>query len=932
MVGVQRLAVPHIKRERTALVRICPAVSREAVITSQDDSRLFGPSCFQAWSPDPQLNDLCAVGLNTGRTILLRIHETPVYTSNPTPSILHLNVRHPRACNVVAFASSEPNLLVTGYDKVRDNSLLVWDIRSSFTSTSLPAASPVSRRPSLQNEKENVVSPTSQAPSRHRPPNTPTVDSKPIAQFGLSEQVSASTFMHNSKILVAAMAVKWLRAYDLRVPASASNNPTVVMSARGIISLVPDPFDNHRFASVGDDGMVRIWDLRQASEPFLTFSSEDGIAKHSKDRAGLGRTTSKISLATTGAGSAVTGDVTTVLYSTTRRGHIATLDRDSNYLSAWNIFEVGGKPERELFTPTTPHDGTGDEDSDNDSNAPVPTLYYERRTGHSPRPLSSFAFVPGSGGPQRFVTVNKDGMVEFCETKESPQLAFSTSGNFAVSWDNQLNVEGGPHEIREHTHVRSHNHRDRGHRSVHGLGSLGHLRIENLGSRQTSPERNRRSQDRRHRSTRKPSVDHSDDSHHGTSDDDGEELIPTLRRDISMVMRQRSIKGYGLDPLRNMRLVKDGLTELWEWIRHAAALSADGRAYVNTYDFGFKGVLPILRGFPAYSIPSPTTGTRTPHNNRRSRNNKPEGGNTGPATFADDDRSAVKRGDVSRAQDQAFSAAAAALNKMNNSKPFTTSSKPAQRQLALTSIGPDFASADIAAVIKRYEDSGQPSKAAAWALFSGNIELAVQSLKNNKDEKLKLLAPILASYLAQRDQQGNTHFRELCSALSTDLEDAFMRAMFAYIATGDWSEVLEEDALPLKDRVGIALRFLHGEELDRKLDQMAKKATREGDLQGILLTGLDQAGLSILQSYIDRTGDVQTAALAAAFVHPGQYSEPRAERWIEAYRKLLDHWELYTIRARFDIARGSKMRSSLLVKGIEETSVAIGSLLAPPHM
>lgn len=113
---------------------------------------------------------------------------------------------------------------------------------------------------------------------------------------------------------------------------------------------------------------------------------------------------------------------------------------------------------------------------------------------------------------------------------------------------------------------------------------------------------------------------------------------------------------------------------------------------------------------------------------------------------------------------------------------------------------------------------------------------------------------------------------------------------------------------------------------------MAKKATREGDLQGILLTGLDQAGLSILQSYIDRTGDVQTAALAAAFVHPGQYSEPRAERWIEAYRKLLDHWELYTIRARFDIARGSKMRSSLLVKGIEETSVAIGSLLAPPHM
>lgn len=113
---------------------------------------------------------------------------------------------------------------------------------------------------------------------------------------------------------------------------------------------------------------------------------------------------------------------------------------------------------------------------------------------------------------------------------------------------------------------------------------------------------------------------------------------------------------------------------------------------------------------------------------------------------------------------------------------------------------------------------------------------------------------------------------------------------------------------------------------------MAKKATAVGDLEGILLTGLDAAGLTLLQSYVDRTGDVQTAALAAAFVHPGQLNDPRAERWIESYRKLLDHWKLYSIRARFDIARGSKMRSSLLVKGIDETSAAIGAMIAPPQM
>lgn len=114
---------------------------------------------------------------------------------------------------------------------------------------------------------------------------------------------------------------------------------------------------------------------------------------------------------------------------------------------------------------------------------------------------------------------------------------------------------------------------------------------------------------------------------------------------------------------------------------------------------------------------------------------------------------------------------------------------------------------------------------------------------------------------------------------------------------------------------------------------MAQKATAAGELEGLLLTGLlDNSGFSLLQSYVDRTGDVQTAALAGSFVHPGQVHDVRVERWIEAYRGMLDHWRMYTVRARFDIARGSKMRSSLAVKGSEENSAAVGALLAPPHM
>ena len=45
-----------------------------------------------------------------------------------------------------------------------------------------------------------------------------------------------------------------------------------------------------------------------------------------------------------------------------------------------------------------------------------------------------------------------------------------------------------------------------------------------------------------------------------------------------------------------------------------------------------------------------------------------------------------------------------------------------------------------------------------------------------------------------------------------------MRAIFAYLASGDWSDVLDEHDLPLKDKVGIALRFLSDDEV-RAMDR-----------------------------------------------------------------------------------------------------------------
>lgn len=39
--------------------------------------------------------------------------------------------------------------------------------------------------------------------------------------------------------------------------------------------------------------------------------------------------------------------------------------------------------------------------------------------------------------------------------------------------------------------------------------------------------------------------------------------------------------------------------------------------------------------------------------------------------------------------------------------------------------------------------------------------------------------------------------------------------MFAFLASGDWRDVVDESGLPLKDRVAVALRFLSDHEVSQ---------------------------------------------------------------------------------------------------------------------
>jgi hypothetical protein len=116
--------------------------------------------------------------------------------------------------------------------------------------------------------------------------------------------------------------------------------------------------------------------------------------------------------------------------------------------------------------------------------------------------------------------------------------------------------------------------------------------------------------------------------------------------------------------------------------------------------------------------------------------------------------------------------------------------------------------------------------------------------------------------------------------------------------------ILNDPTLRLSDRIAFACRYLPAEELKTYLKQHEDDCEQYGRLEGLLLTGLDAKGLQLLQQYVDATGDIQTAALLSARV-PASYAhtEPQLGRWIVQYQDLLNQWQLFHQRARFDVER-----------------------------
>ncbi|KAF9081229.1 hypothetical protein BGX23_001114 [Mortierella sp. AD031] len=923
--------------------------------------------CF-TWSPDPNYMDLTAVGLTTGRTLLIRMHrsepwifedkgndfrpDTPrqVSIAQNQRTYPSFSARHSRACNVVAFSKELPNLLAVGLDKVRnDYCLMVWDIEQSM---SMSRASDSSYAPSgsismtnrsttgsLQTSRFGrnnegsesyfdtrlsmnplSLADTSTAKALNASSYDQSTEVRPLCQYGSSEVISSCAWFTNEpKVLAAGMGMKYIRVYDTR---EDPNSPSsLVISTKAVHGLCMDPFHENRMASCSDDGVIKIWDIRNTSQQILSFYTGPKSAPQSST-------------------------LVRISFNPQRSGLLASLTKEATCLKVWDIQEGTIRAPRSLSRMDSNHNLEGSlqqnsggaggllsrshdreglqtvrESESDEAEVGIPILWKSRRTKPSSKPLQSFAWIPTfvSNSTSGLISINKESLIETTLLKETSHIAWEPKGALVVSDGNAIScfpsqrslAATAPEPAPQHafSDMRKRNSKIinlqlPANRKVNGdsTGPMDavstnpppsiSLMLHNglAGPSVTDPTKTGGIANGMGDPARKPSLKAIVNS--GWISATAAHVDEGLEQDVSVTMREGAIKGYSMDATTNVNLVSPGpLKDFWAWMIRAEKIAQKDGARIGKFDFSYQGVLPVLLG------------------NGVSRRSTPSGT---PRTMSPLPRSSS---DLS-----------SQLSKQVDEIPIVPTLKLAQRKLGLKLCGSELLRSDLKKTVERLEEEGSYEVAAGWAFFHGELDLAIEVLSRG-DDKLKLMSIVVAGFnrnhsnmssttlgglSSNSEKASNNAWKAQCKNHSQGQSNPYIRAIFSYIASGDWRDVLEEKSLSLADRVGVALRFLSDDELMAYIQTTAESHTNSGEIDGMILCGLTEAGLDLLTNYVNRTGDIQTAALASSVAVPRYFKDGRVEEWVDCYRDLLDRWQLYYTRARFDIARGRCTQQSTI--------------------
>ncbi|KAI6797075.1 WD40 repeat-like protein [Hortaea werneckii] len=251
---------------------------------------------------------------------------------------------------------------------------------------------------------------------------------------------------------------------------------------------------------------------------------------------------------------------------------------------------------------------------------------------------------------------------------------------------------------------------------------------------------------------------------------------------------------------------------------------------------------------------------------------------------------------------------------------------PEHRQLCLAACGWKFTTDTLEAECQELIERGKYYLSIVQAVLHGYIHIALNLLRTLIRSKTIMnigLGALLASDTINEEQ------REMCQWMAADTSDPGLKALLTFLITGDWRDVMKTHYLHLGYRVALGLKYLNDTELSGFMQTETARVIRNGDLEGILLTGLGERSLELFQTYLTRSADLQTVVLASAFTNPRYVDDIRWEMWRDTYFDQLQSWRCFHERARFTVMHARLCRKGLVGMKDEKGKVSrLGSYLS----
>ncbi|KAJ3221600.1 hypothetical protein HK099_003360 [Clydaea vesicula] len=797
-----------------------------------------------AWS----MYDTLAIGLQTGKILLTAVDflSTSPYTYPESPQqsrkldiLGELIPPHSRSCNVVAFCPNDPNLLLTGLDKVRnDFCLMIYDTK--FAS----------------------------------------INAEPTE--GLNDADSVELLMFDSDANIK----------NHTKCTSDGSTPTSTISTRAVSGLVCDSLVKTQFASYAEDGIIRVWDIRKlkSNEPVISFPSdlkEISEISWSTSRSGLlsaiGKDSDQVKLWDIKKG--ICKDANSFVQKKNfNQGNVSPLTTMSQLTSSFEnnnlAMNLSTSFGNSLVSPVGSQNSPIDLEKVDDYQIADTTILWKMRQV-VPLPesvVTGFSFVP-SEGLKLFVITSHKETVKLTAIDSCVNTSWNPIGNLAavVSLDTSSGEQ---------------------------IQIFGCYEDDNVGNCQ-------------------------------------------LKEDISWKMRVRAETGYSLNvnynicgvpnffckARTNVEVVSNDneLRNLWSWMLRTEESAKKGKLMMDSINYTYFGIYDVIQDMINRKRHKSVNDTRKQNrssNNLRKVNSE---SNLQPSHSCEMDREK----------------AVIYYSSVDGSKKFfKKSNQDSLRELGLQMCGLSFANEaenkssneeTLEQAITRMESVKQYEKAAGMALFFGeDLNRAIQTLNDSKVERLKLVATVLAGFNAVMTSTDDiTLWKSLCKSLSLELKDPYLRSIFTLLSSdGDWKVVLSDEQLSVPDKIGIALRFLDDKELLSYVEKLMEKLVKQGNLEGLLLTGFFSTKcLDLFDNFLERTSDIQTVGVLLGLTSPLVFlQDDRIDEWITI--SLLDRWQLYHIRAKFDIARRQIFEQTLKAANVSNSSYSNQGLLhhIPPSI